>query len=165
MSAIQTQLQPGSDAFAANAAALRAVVDDLQQTQARVAQGGSAAARAKHQARGKLLARERIDALLDPGSAFLEIAPLAALGMYADEVPCAGVVAGIGRVSGVECVIVANDAKVAAAATSNNSYTVIPNWYADTGATDHITHDLECLSTKERYVRLISGLVKHWPSH
>ncbi|KLD73970.1 methylcrotonoyl-CoA carboxylase [Xanthomonas hyacinthi] len=112
MSVIQTQLQPGSDAFAANAAALRAVVDDLQQTQARIAQGGSAAARAKHQARGKLLARERIDALLDPGSAFLEIAPLAALGLYADAVPCAGVVAGIGRVSGVECVIVANDATV-----------------------------------------------------
>ncbi|WP_283159160.1 carboxyl transferase domain-containing protein, partial [Xanthomonas translucens] len=112
MSVIQTQLQPGSDAFADNATALRAVVDDLQQTQARIAQGGSAAARAKHQARGKLLARARIDALLDPGSAFLEIAPLAALGLYADEVPCAGVVAGIGRVSGVECVIVANDATV-----------------------------------------------------
>ncbi|WP_017909841.1 carboxyl transferase domain-containing protein, partial [Xanthomonas sp. SHU 199] len=112
MSAIQTQLQPGSDAFAANAAALRAVVDDLHATQARIALGGSAAARAKHQARGKLLVRERIDALLDPGSAFLEIAPLAALGLYDDEVPCAGVVAGIGRVSGVECVIVANDATV-----------------------------------------------------
>ncbi|WP_017916785.1 carboxyl transferase domain-containing protein, partial [Xanthomonas sp. SHU 308] len=112
MSAIQTQLQPGSDAFAANAAALRAVVDDLQATQARIALGGSEAARAKHQARGKLLVRERIAALLDPGSAFLEIAPLAALGLYDDEVPCAGVVAGIGRVSGVECVIVANDATV-----------------------------------------------------
>ncbi|WP_295935426.1 carboxyl transferase domain-containing protein [uncultured Xanthomonas sp.] len=112
MSAIQTQLQPGSDAFAANAAALRAVVDDLQATQARIALGGSEAARTKHQARGKLLVRERIDALLDPGSAFLEIAPLAALGLYDDEVPCAGVVAGIGRVSGVECVIVANDATV-----------------------------------------------------
>ncbi|WP_017912739.1 carboxyl transferase domain-containing protein, partial [Xanthomonas sp. SHU 166] len=112
MSAIQTQLQPGSDAFAANAAALRAVVDDLHATQARIALGGSEAARAKHQARGKLLVRERIDALLDPGSAFLEIAPLAALGLYDDEVPCAGVVAGIGRVSGVECVIVANDATV-----------------------------------------------------
>ncbi|MBB6368306.1 3-methylcrotonyl-CoA carboxylase beta subunit [Xanthomonas sacchari] len=112
MSAIQTQLQPGSDTFAANAAALRAVVDDLHATQARIALGGSEAARAKHQARGKLLVRERIDALLDPGSAFLEIAPLAALGLYDDEVPCAGVVAGIGRVSGVECVIVANDATV-----------------------------------------------------
>ncbi|MBC2806343.1 methylcrotonoyl-CoA carboxylase, partial [Rhizobium ruizarguesonis] len=72
----------------------------------------SEAARAKHTARGKLLVRDRIDALLDPGSAFLEIAPLAAHGMYEDAVPVAGVVAGIGRVSGVECVIVANDATV-----------------------------------------------------
>ncbi|PPU93879.1 carboxyl transferase domain-containing protein [Xanthomonas albilineans] len=112
MPTIQTQLQPGSDSFAANAAALGALVDDLQRTQARIAQGGSEAARAKHQARGKLLARERIDALLDPGSAFLEIAALAALGLYDDEVPCAGVVAGIGQVCGVECVIVANDATV-----------------------------------------------------
>ena len=112
MTVLATQLQTGSDTFQANAAALRAQVDDLRAVLAHTALGGSEAARAKHVARGKLLVRERIDALLDPGSPFLEIAPLAAHGMYADEVPCAGVVAGIGRVSGVECVIVANDATV-----------------------------------------------------
>ncbi|WP_115005457.1 carboxyl transferase domain-containing protein [Xanthomonas campestris] len=112
MSVINSQLQVGGESFQHNAAAMRAVVEDLRATLARTALGGSEAARAKHTARGKLLVRARIDALLDPGSALLEIAPLAAHGMYDDQVPCAGVVAGIGRVSGVECVIVANDATV-----------------------------------------------------
>jgi Acetyl-CoA carboxylase, carboxyltransferase component (subunits alpha and beta) len=112
MTVINSQLQPGSESFETNRAAMQAVVDDLHATLAQAALGGSEAARAKHTARGKLLVRERIDALLDPGSPFLEIAPLAAHGMYGGEVPCAGVVAGIGRVSGVECVIVANDATV-----------------------------------------------------
>ncbi|NIJ70091.1 carboxyl transferase domain-containing protein [Xanthomonas sp. 60] len=112
MSTLSTQLQASSETFQANRSALQAVVDDLHATLARVALGGSEAARQKHTARGKLLVRDRIDALLDPGSAFLEIAPLAAHGLYDDAVPCAGVVAGIGRVSGVECVIVANDATV-----------------------------------------------------
>lgn len=112
MSVIDSQLQVSGETFQHNAAAMRAVIDDLRRTLAQTARGGSDAARAKHTARGKLLARERIDALLDRGSALLEIAPLAAHGMYEDQVPCAGVVAGIGRVSGVECVIVANDATV-----------------------------------------------------
>ena len=112
MTVINSQLQPGSESFETNRAAMQAVVDDLHATLAQAGLGGSEAARAKHTARGKLLVRERIDALLDPGSPFLEIAPLAAHGMYGGEVPCAGVVAGIGRVSGVECVIVANDATV-----------------------------------------------------
>jgi len=112
MSTLSTQLQASSETFQANRSALQAVVDDLHATLARVALGGSEAARQKHTARGKLLVRDRIDALLDPGSAFLEIAPLAAHGLYDDAVPCAGVVAGVGRVSGVECVIVANDATV-----------------------------------------------------
>ncbi|GHH54131.1 carboxyl transferase domain-containing protein [[Pseudomonas] boreopolis] len=112
MTLLTTQLQTSSESFQNNAAALKAQVDDLRATLARTALGGSEAARAKHTARSKLLVRERIDALLDPGSPFLEIAPLAAHGMYDDAVPCAGVVAGIGRVSGVECVIVANDATV-----------------------------------------------------
>ncbi|OOW87706.1 methylcrotonoyl-CoA carboxylase [Xanthomonas campestris pv. vitiswoodrowii] len=112
MSVIDSQLQVSGETFQHNAAAMRAVIDDLRRTLAQTARGGSDAARAKHTARGKLLARERIDALLDRGSALLEIAPLAAHGMYDDQVPCAGVVAGIGRVSGVECVIVANDATV-----------------------------------------------------
>ena len=112
MTVLTSQLQPGSDSFEANRAAMQAQVDDLRATLEATARGGSDAARAKHSARGKLLVRERIDALLDPGSPFLEVAPLAAHGMYADPVPGAGMVAGIGRVSGVECLIVANDATV-----------------------------------------------------
>ncbi len=112
MSVLKTQLQPGSETFEANRAAMQALVDDLRATLERTARGGSEAARAKHTARGKLLVRERIDALLDPGSAFLEIAPLAAHDMYDDPVPGAGMVAGIGRIEGVECLVVANDATV-----------------------------------------------------
>jgi len=112
MTVLASQLSAGSEAFRTNAQAMRVQVDELRALAARIAQGGSEAARAKHVARGKLLVRERIDALLDPGSPFLEIAPLAANGMYGDEVPCAGMVAGIGRIEGVECVIVANDATV-----------------------------------------------------
>lgn len=98
---------------------MRDLVDDLRTRLARVRLGGSDNARRKHTDRGKLLARDRVDRLLDPGSPFLELSPLAAFGMYAGgpggddyAVPSAGVVAGIGRVSGRECVIVANDATV-----------------------------------------------------
>lgn len=91
---------------------MRALVDDLRQRLDQIAQGGGEAARAKHLARGKLLPRERVEMLLDAGTPFLEIAPLAAFGMYNDEAPSAGMIAGIGRVSGVECVIVCNDATV-----------------------------------------------------
>ena len=112
MSVLTSQLQPGSEEFQHNQAAMQAAVAELRDALARATAGGSEAARAKHLARGKLLVRQRIDALLDAGSPFLEIAPLAAHGMYGDEVPCAGVVAGIGRVSGVDCLVVANDATV-----------------------------------------------------
>ena len=96
---------------------MRELVDDLRARVARVRQGGSESARKKHTDRGKLLVRDRVDRLLDPGSPFLELAPLAAYGMYGTggddyAVPSAGVVAGIGRVSGRECVVVANDATV-----------------------------------------------------
>ncbi|UPK75208.1 methylcrotonoyl-CoA carboxylase [Nocardioidaceae bacterium SCSIO 66511] len=91
---------------------MRELVDELRERLAVVRQGGSEAARAKHESRGKLLVRERVDRLLDAGSPFLEIAPLAAGGMYDDAVPSAGIVTGIGRVHGRECVIVANDATV-----------------------------------------------------
>jgi 3-methylcrotonyl-CoA carboxylase beta subunit len=100
---------------------MRELVDDLRARLARVRQGGSESARRKHTDRGKLLVRDRVDRLLDPGSPFLELAPLAAYGMYGNgaggdgddfAVPSAGVVAGIGRVSGRECVVVANDATV-----------------------------------------------------
>ncbi|MBB5207524.1 carboxyl transferase domain-containing protein [Chiayiivirga flava] len=112
MTILKSQLQPSSDTFRANADAMRTVVDDLRAQVAQAAQGGSQAARDKHVARGKLLARHRIDALLDRGTAFLEIAPLAAHGMHDGDVPCGGMVAGIGRIEGTECVIVANDATV-----------------------------------------------------
>jgi 3-methylcrotonyl-CoA carboxylase beta subunit len=117
MPAITSKLAPRSDDFKANAAAMRALVDDLDRRLAQIAQGGGDAARAKHVARGKLLPRERVEMLLDPDAPFLEIAPLAALGMYPekdgrDAAPGAGLIAGIGRVSGVECIVVCNDATV-----------------------------------------------------
>src|SRR5215212_924529 len=117
MPAITSKLVPRSEDFKANAAAMRALVADLDKRLAEIAQGGGDAARAKHVARGKLLPRERVEMLLDPDSPFLEIAPLAALGMYPekdgrDAAPGAGLIAGIGRVSGVECMIVCNDATV-----------------------------------------------------
>lgn len=98
--------------FARNADAMRALVDDLREKLAEIAKGGSEEARKRHTSRGKLLARERIDLLIDPGTPFLEIAPLAAYDMYGGDVPSASMVAGIGRISGRECVIVANDATI-----------------------------------------------------
>lgn len=112
MSKLNSQLNPRTESFQANAAAMRALVDDLRAQFARVEEGGGEAARAKHVARGKLLPRERVQHLLDAGSPFLEIAPLAAHAMYGDEAPGAGLIAGIGRVSGVDCMIVCNDATV-----------------------------------------------------
>lgn len=96
----------------ANAAHNRALVAELQTRVAAAAQGGSEAARAKHEARSKLLPRERVERLLDPGSPFLEVGQLAANGMYGDDVPGAGLIAGIGRVSGRQCMILCNDATV-----------------------------------------------------
>jgi 3-methylcrotonyl-CoA carboxylase beta subunit len=112
MPALATKLNPRSDEFRASAQAMQALVEDLNAKLARIARGGGDAALAKHLARGKLPPRERVELLLDPDTPFLEIAPLAALGLYDDEAPCAGLIAGIGRVSGVECVIVCNDATV-----------------------------------------------------
>ncbi|HNT84280.1 MAG TPA: carboxyl transferase domain-containing protein [Ottowia sp.] len=117
MPAIDTKLNPRSADFQANAQAMRALVDDLRAQVRKVSEGGGEAARKKHMDRGKLLPRVRVQMLLDPGTPFLEIAPLAALHMYQDrngqdEAPAAGMVAGIGRVSGVDCMIVCNDATV-----------------------------------------------------
>ncbi|QNG37991.1 methylcrotonoyl-CoA carboxylase [Geodermatophilaceae bacterium NBWT11] len=100
------------EAPARNAAAHRALADDLAAALAQVAEGGGERARAKHVARGKLLPRDRVDALLDPGSPFLELSPLAAHGLYDGAAPGAGIVTGVGRVSGREVVVVANDATV-----------------------------------------------------
>lgn len=112
MSILETKLNARSADFQANAAAMRALVEDLRVQVAKAAEGGGEAARAKHVARGKLPPRERVQMLLDPGTPFLELAPLAAHGMYKGDAPCAGVIAGIGRVSGVDCMIVCNDATV-----------------------------------------------------
>jgi len=117
MPVLETKLNARSADFQANAAAMHALVDDLHVQLTRVASGGGEAARAKHTARGKLLPRDRVRMLLDPGTPFLELAPLAALGMYpdrdgSDSAPCAGLITGIGRVSGVDCMIVCNDATV-----------------------------------------------------
>jgi 3-methylcrotonyl-CoA carboxylase beta subunit len=117
MSVLQTQLNARSADFQTNASALREQVQDLAVQLAKVAAGGGEAARAKHVARGKLPPRERVQMLLDPGTPFLELAPLAALAMYpdrdgSDSAPCAGLIAGIGRVSGIDCLIICNDATV-----------------------------------------------------
>jgi len=112
MTQLESRLNPRSAEFQANAAAMRALVDDLRSQFAKVEQGGGEAARAKHTARGKLLPRERVNQLLDPGTPFLELSPLAAHGMYDGAAPGAGVITGIGRVNGVDCVIVCNDATV-----------------------------------------------------
>ena len=112
MSVLTSQLDPRSQDFIDNATYHRALVEELDRRLARVCGGGGQKARDKHTERGKLLPRDRITALLDPGSPFLEIAPLAAEGMYDDAAPGAGMVAGIGRVQGLEVVVVANDATV-----------------------------------------------------
>jgi len=112
MPVIESKLNARSADFQANATAMRALVDDLQARVSEVGQGGGEAARAKHTGRGKLLPRVRVQMLLDPGTPFLEVAPLAALHMYGGDAPGAGIVAGIGRVSGVDCMIVCNDATV-----------------------------------------------------
>jgi 3-methylcrotonyl-CoA carboxylase beta subunit len=101
-----------TDEFRANAAVHEALAADLRERLSRVAQGGGPKARARHTERGKLLPRERVDRLLDKGAPFLELSPLAAHGMYDGDAPGAGIVTGVGRVSGRECVIVANDATV-----------------------------------------------------
>src|SRR5690349_22347404 len=91
---------------------MRELVDQLRDRLGTVRQGGSEASRRRHTDRGKLLVRDRVDRLLDPGSPFLELSPLAAYDMYGGDIPSAGIVTGIGRVSGRECVIVANDATI-----------------------------------------------------
>jgi 3-methylcrotonyl-CoA carboxylase beta subunit len=99
------------EGFARNASVQRGLVDDLR-ARLTAASAGPRRAQERHVGRGKLLPRDRVDTLLDPGSAFLELSPLAANGMYDDEAPGAGIITGVGRVSGRECVIVANDATV-----------------------------------------------------
>ena len=112
MAILHTQINTRSSEFAANREAMLAQVNDLHAVLGRIHEGGGEKAQLRHTSRGKLLPRERINCLLDHGSAFLEISQLAAHDVYGEEVPAAGLVAGIGRVEGVECMIIANDATV-----------------------------------------------------
>ncbi|WP_349616565.1 carboxyl transferase domain-containing protein [Azotobacter salinestris] len=112
MAILHTQINTRSPEFAANGAAMREQVDQLHALLGRIREGGGARAQERHTSRGKLLPRQRIDRLLDPGSPFLEIGQLAAFEVYDEEVPAAGVIAGIGRIEGVECMVIANDATV-----------------------------------------------------
>jgi acetyl-CoA carboxylase carboxyltransferase component len=112
MPRIDTHLDVRGDEFRRNREHMRELVDDLERRLARVRAGGGDAQVERHRSRGKLLARERVERLVDPGAAFLELSPLAAEGLYDDEAPGAGIVTGIGPVAGVPCVIVANDATV-----------------------------------------------------
>src|SRR5712691_2797137 len=112
MIVLQSAIDPTSAEFARNAEAMKALVADLHDKLAAATQGGSEEARGRHVARGKLLARERVNLLIDPGTPFLELSPLAAYGLYGGDVHSASLITGIGRISGRECVIVANDATI-----------------------------------------------------
>jgi 3-methylcrotonyl-CoA carboxylase beta subunit len=112
MAIIKTQIDTGSKDFAANDANMRELVADLQQHLEQVELGGGEKARTKHTKRGKMLPRERVQQLIDPGTPFLEFSPMAAHDMYDGKSPCAGIVTGLGRVSGQEVIIIANDATV-----------------------------------------------------
>ncbi|KRP92510.1 methylcrotonoyl-CoA carboxylase [Bradyrhizobium sp. NBAIM20] len=109
---LHSSIDPSSSDFARNSEAMRGLVVDLREKLAQVAGGGGEASRKRHTARGKMLARERVDLLVDPGTSFLELSPLAAYGLYGGDVHSASVVTGVGRISGRECVIVANDATI-----------------------------------------------------
>jgi len=112
MTALKSAIDPRSAEFKENAAAMQALVADLRGKIETAMQGGSEEARSRHLARGKLPARERVNLLLDPGTPFLELSALAAYGLYGGDVHCASIVTGIGRVSGRECMIIANDATI-----------------------------------------------------
>ena len=112
MPKLQSTVAPGSAAFKSNTAAMATLVDELRARQQLAALGGDERSRKRHTERGKLLPRERVERLLDPGAPFLELSPLAAFGMYDGDIHAAGIITGIGRVSGRECVIVCNDATI-----------------------------------------------------
>ncbi|MFM8354836.1 MAG: carboxyl transferase domain-containing protein, partial [Gammaproteobacteria bacterium] len=112
MSTLQSKVDVASPEFARNRAHHAALAADLRQTVARIAEGGDARSRARHTSRGKLLPRERVNGLLDPGAPFLELGQLAGHALYDDALPAGGIITGIGRVAGVPCMIVVNDATV-----------------------------------------------------
>ena len=112
MSVIQSRINTRDAGFIANRANMQAQVDDLRKVVDQIRQGGGAKAQERHTSRGKLLPRERLNAVLDPGSPFLELSQLAAYQVYEDNVPGAGIITGIGRIAGQECMIFVNDATV-----------------------------------------------------
>jgi 3-methylcrotonyl-CoA carboxylase beta subunit len=112
LTAIASTIDPASAEFRANAAVMGALVEELRQRRAEAALGGSARARERHVGRGKLLPRDRVMALIDSGAPFLELSPLAANGMYDDAIHGAGIITGIGRIEGRECMIVCNDSTI-----------------------------------------------------
>ena len=112
MTVINSKINTKSSDYQSNYQSMQGIVDDLKSTLATIAKGGGEKACERHIGRGKLLPRDRVQALLDPGSPFLELSPLAAHKVYDEDVPAAGIISGIGRVSGQECMIVANDATV-----------------------------------------------------
>jgi 3-methylcrotonyl-CoA carboxylase beta subunit len=112
MTKIVSQLNPASNEFKENQAKMLALLDELRNTIKKIAEGGDEKARQRHLKHGKLLPRERLQQLLDPGSPFLELSQLAAYKVYDDIIPAAGIITGIGRIAGTECVIVVNDATV-----------------------------------------------------
>ena len=112
MSIIQSKVNTRAEDFIARQASMRTAVTDLREKVSVIEQGGGASYQERHTARGKLLPRERINTLIDPGSAFLELSQMAAYKVYEDNIPAAGIITGIGRVSGQECMIIANDATV-----------------------------------------------------
>ena len=166
MAVLKSQINPQSAEFQENAKHMHGLVEDLRLQLNQAAEGGSQSARARHQERGKLMARERIDHLLDKGSPFLEIGALAAQGVYADPVPAAGVVAGIGRIHGRECMVVANDATVKGGtyfpltvkkhlraqeiATSNN----LPCIYLVDSGGAHLPHQAEVFPDRDHFGRI-----------
>ena len=112
MAILKTTIDTRDAAFAENTAAMRGLAEDLRAKVSEVKHGGGSKARDRHLSRGKLLPRDRVRTLLDPGTPYLEFSQLAAHGVYAEPIHAAGILTGIGRVSGRECVIVANDATV-----------------------------------------------------
>src|SRR5262245_20594455 len=112
MPKIKSLISTSSDEFKANATAMRALVADLTSKRAEAAAGGPEKLRERHAARGKLLPRDRVLGLIDPGSPFLELSQLAAFGLYSGDIHGAGLITGVGRISGRECVIVCNDATI-----------------------------------------------------
>src|SRR5471030_1883578 len=109
---LRSSIDPASSEFAHNADTMRALVADLREKLNGVAGGGGEVSRKRHTSRGKMLARQRVDLLIDPGTAFLELSPLAAYGLYGGDVHSASIITGVGRISGRECVVVANDATI-----------------------------------------------------